>query len=129
MNGSRLKHNSFVFVGLKTILCDLENFPQMLFIYSSFFFKLDKDEATKAISSTYPNARAYYVNATWQPRPDCFKSENSSSIYKLNSKGEITPPCFTPFDREKLADVSSPHCTWHNWLLTYYYLEAQITTE
>ena len=91
----------------------------MLIIY----FKLDKDEATKAISSAYPNAPAYYVNATWQPRPDCF------SIYKLNSKGEITPPCFTPFDREKLADVSSPHCTWHNWLLTYYYLEAQITTE
>ena len=45
--------------------------------------------ATKAISSTYPNVPAY-VNPTWQPRPDCFKSE------KLNSKGEITPPCLTP---------------------------------
>ena len=77
-------------------------------------FKLDKDGATKAISSAYPNAPAY-VNPTWQPRPDCFKSKNSSSMYKLNSKGEITPPCLKPFDMEKLADVSSPHFTWHNW--------------
>ena len=76
-------------------------------------FKLDKDGATKAISSTYPNALAY-VNPTWQPRPDCFKSDNSSSIYKLNGKGEITPPCLTTFDMEKVADVSSPHFTWHN---------------
>ena len=78
-------------------------------------FKLDKDGATKAISSAYPNAPAY-VNPTWQPRPDC-KSKNSSSMYKLNSKGEITPPCLTLFDMEKLADVSSPHSTWHNLLL------------
>ena len=72
-------------------------------------FKLDKDWANKAISSAYPNATAY-VN----PRPDCFKSENSSSICKLNSYGEITPPCLTPFDMEKLANVSSPHFIWHN---------------
>ena len=64
-------------------------------------FKLDKDGATKAISSAYPNAPAY-VNPTWQPRPDCFKSKNSSPMYKLNNKGEITPPCLTPFDMEKL---------------------------
>ena len=70
-------------------------------------FKLDKDGATKAISSAYPRAPAY-VNPTWQPRPDCFKSKNSSSMYKLNSKGEITPPCLTPFDMDKLADVYLP---------------------
>ena len=79
-------------------------------------FKIDKDGATKAISSAYPNAPAY-VNPTWKPRPDFFKSKNSSSMYKLNSKGEITPPCLMSFDMVKLADASSPHFTCHNWLL------------
>ena len=58
-----------------------------------------------------------YVNPTWQPKPDGIKSENSLSTYKQNSKGEITPPCFTPFHISKLADFSSSHFTWHNWLL------------
>ena len=46
----------------------------------------------------------------WQPRLDCFKSETSSSVYKLNSKGNIAPPCVTPFDIAKFADFLSPHC-------------------
>ena len=62
---TKLKHNSFVLIKLKTIL--------------------------------------------WQPGLDCFKSETVSSVYKLNSKGEITPPCFTPFDIAKFADFLSPH--------------------
>ena len=44
-------------------------------------------------------------------------NKNISSIYKLNNNGEITPPCFTPFEMPKLADFSSPHLTWHNWLI------------
>ena len=32
----------------------------------------------------------------------------NKSIDKLNSKGKISSPCFTPFDMEKIADVSSP---------------------
>ena len=63
-NGSKLKHNSFLFAKSSEILV--------------ICIKLDKDRATKATSSTYPNAPAY-VNPTWQPRPDCFKSENSSN--------------------------------------------------
>ena len=43
--------------------------------------------------------------------------KNSSSIHKLSSKGEITTTCLTSFELEKLADVSSLHFTWHNWLL------------
>ena len=59
--------------------------------------------------------KLYHRHTQTQPRPDCFKSKNSSSMYKLNSKGKITPPCLTPFNMEKFADVSSPHhLIWRN---------------
>ena len=38
-------------------------------------------------------------------------SKNNLSINKLNSNGEITPPCFTPFDIPKLSEAASPHLT------------------
>ena len=39
---------------------------------------------------------------------------------KLNSKGEITPPCSTLFNMENFADVSSLHFTHFTLLKAYF---------
>ena len=72
-----LKHNTFVFEGLKVIglLCDSANCSQIFIIC----FKLDKDGATKAISS----ALCIHLNGTNSSQIGT-KSINSSSTAYLS---------------------------------------------
>ena len=58
------------------------------------------------MSSTYERAPIYTLficHHIWD--------YNNGSIYKLKKIGEITPPCFTPFETLKYSDLYSRQIT------------------
>ena len=95
-----------VFLLLNIILFDCTNSLQ---IFSIFLIPLILGHII-VMSSAYESAPIYTL-LIWHPIWDLFNVNNNGSIYKVKKIGEITPPCFTPFETLKYSNLYSHQIT------------------